>query len=189
MSENSPVLQTEALEPKMALTASKVTDIRCDGLSPAMGDIELHFEQTIFWNWDGTLSESLDEQSRIDCEWPLSVREMPADEDGCIERHLRFELGECSITVATVYEGTSDETARPEDAEFIACLPIYLPVLFRSIRDLRAENDRLGSELAIERIARVAYKELAEEGAGAMAKISDKIDLLLDKTKGVNNAK
>lgn len=113
------------------LTADQVSD-RCSGNNrPTVQEIADHFRDTIFWNWADGIKNGLSDQSRIDCEFPLSVTDRPEVEG--IDRVLRFESGECCIAVATIHESDSDETATKHDAHFVANLPVYMPVLFGAL--------------------------------------------------------
>jgi hypothetical protein len=144
------------------LTAQRVSDRCSDNDRPSVAEVAEHFRDTIFWNWAEGVADGLDDESRIDCEFPLAVCERPPDEDGQIERNLVFESGECSITVATAYEGTSDETAREVDAHFIANLPVYMPAMFRRIKELVAENTALRNEVATGNLGLVKRAEDAQ---------------------------
>lgn len=124
------------------LTADKLTDLCCDGLRPTVEEIAEHFEGTIFWNWAESVAKGLDDDNRIQVELPLAVYESSNDE-GYISRRLRFECGECSIDVGSVYEGPNDETATETDAHFVANLPVYVPALFRKIRELQQTIDNI----------------------------------------------
>ncbi len=144
MPENSPMTPT-------TITADQLTDLCSDGKRPSVEQIAEHFRSTIFWNWAEPVAEGLDDESRIECEFPLTVGEAqlqtPDEPADGVERLLRFESGECVVSVATMYESGSDETAREVDAHFVACLPVYLPVLFREIATLTRERDDLAAKL------------------------------------------
>jgi hypothetical protein len=125
------------------LTSQQVCDRCCENERPTVAEVASHFEGTIFWNWALSVGDGLDDQQRVDVELPLTVHEADPNEDGEINRQIWFESGECSIPVATAHEGRSDETARDIDAHFIANLPVYVPALFRRIKELEAANDTL----------------------------------------------
>lgn len=133
-------------------TAEKLTDRITDGERPAVDEIAKHFADTIFWNWGEPVSKGLDDESRIECEFPFRVRSLADLEDEATIHSLIFESGELTLTVGTIHEGRSDETAREVDAQFVACLPVYLPVLFREIASLREQL------AAVERKATLADK-------------------------------
>jgi hypothetical protein len=109
----------------------------------SVGDIKRLFAQTIFWNWAESVDEGLkDSNRREDCEWPLELNPARQEEgeDPHADQWLTFEMGECSITVARVFikppEADAESTATPDDAEFIAKLPLIIPTLFRRIAEL-----------------------------------------------------
>ncbi len=142
------------------ITSDELSDRCTENDRPSVEEIAEHFQDTIFWNWAETVGIGLDDSQRIECEYPLTVSSKEPDEDGCIDRHIRFDSGECSLTVATAHQWESDETATQVDAEFIANLPVYVPALFRRIRDSQAEANQLRNEAATANLKRIALDRI-----------------------------
>lgn len=167
------------------LTAEQVSDRCTDNDRPTVAEIAEHFEDTIFWNYHGSIDAHLDDPSRIECEYPLTVQESASDDEevGYTERWLRFESGECTVQVATVYEGTSDETAREEDAHFIANLPVYIPAMFRELTRLREHNAELLA--ACKEVQRFIETLTVPQNVAEQKAIVDEWDLVHDRLRAV----
>lgn len=113
---------------------------------PSVTEVRKAFERTIFWNymisWPG--------DDRKDEPYDLSVYEQPRPDADPLDPDrvdLRFECGECSITVATMYPIKPGRDAESgvtrEEVAFVASLPRVLPALFAEIDRLNAELGKL----------------------------------------------
>ncbi len=104
-------------------------------------EVANHYDGTTFWNYTGTVEEGLADNHR-DQPFALSLSQSSEpNEDGYIKRDLRFDSGEITIDVATMYENIhADETCHEIDAAFVANLPAYMEALFREIYTLRKER-------------------------------------------------
>lgn len=128
------------------MNSDKLLDLVVDGKQPSVDDVKEHFAETIFWNWQDSVGVALDDPQRIEMAYPLSVGDVycsPEDEDQHHDKSLTFECGECTVGVGVIHVTDRDESARPQDAEFIANLPVYVPVLFREIAKLTKQRDDL----------------------------------------------
>lgn len=124
------------------LTSAEVASRRMYDAEVQVSEIAEHFEETIFWNWVESISVALNDRDRLNGEIPLIVGEGP------VNYPIQFEYGETLFTVATVHVTDRDDSAHETDAHFVACLPVYIPTLFRRIQQLEQELERLNGYMA-----------------------------------------
>lgn len=137
------------------ITSQQLSERCTDNNRPTPEEIAKHFESTIFWNWCVTVDGGLDDEARIECEYPLDVSEPLADleDDRAATQSIHFVSGELTMLVATMHYSRSDEAARVEDGHFIANLPVYIPALFRKLREQAEKIEELEATLEDEEAA------------------------------------
>jgi hypothetical protein len=143
--------------------------------TPTIDEIARAFSQTIFWNYG--LPFPGDDRCEPEPELAISYRpsEDPDERDTAL---LSFGSGECDIAVAEMRLIKAHEDAEngvtTADVEFIAKLPVYLPILLSAARRYERDYGQMVREVeaaAYRRGVRAARQQmcLAVDGMTAAA--------------------